>query len=335
MKKNYLLGVLLGMGLAVNAQTTVINDDFESYSLGPLNNTSWDNWDQQGPNNSLDIIVSDKRASSGTKSGYIGVHNDNNGQDALLKMPQVYTTGIVTSEWKMYVPADSVAYFNMQESDVAGDSYGFECMINGYSANDTLMGGVSLANKMVWTFTDAEGRYVFGYTPLQTGQWVTVKQVIDLTNSKLNVFVNGNEITYYYYKSDTDPGNTYPGTQKSVAAFDFYSLADTSNNNSYLSSYYIDDVKVTTENSTGINTVEKNSKLISAYPNPCTDYINFSAKDQTISNVEVFNIFGQKVMSTNVKTASAKLNTQSLAPGIYTAKVTTKDGAFTKKFVVK
>lgn len=344
MRKIYLLGLALTMiSVTSKAQTTVIDDNFESYPLGGLNSGHWKNWYLTDADESLDILVTDRRASSGNKSGYIGVSNEIKGQDAILVMPQVYTAGKVTTEWKMYVPADSVAYFNMQETATPGEFFGFECTINGYGANDTLTGGTSLANKMVWTFTASingeNSRVVFGYAPLQTDQWFTVRQVIDLSNSKLSVFVNNTEITYYYYKSDTEPGNIYPGlddgAQKSVGSFDFYSLADTSNNNSYYSSYYIDDVKVTTENVNGINNVEKNSNLVSLYPNPSNDYITLSMKDEKITGVEVFNVAGQKVLNAQPNAPQAKLNIQNLASGIYTARVSTKAGTFTKEFVVK
>jgi hypothetical protein len=344
MKKIYLLGLALSMFSMANAQTTVIDDGFESYNLGGVNAGHWANWYLSDPDESLDMAVTDRRAATGNKSGYIGVANDNKGQDAILVMPNVYTSGKVTTEWKMYVPADSVAYYNMQEGATPGDFFGFECTINGYGADaDTLTGGISLANKFVWTFTtDIDGqasRVVFGYAPLQTDQWNTVKQVIDLSNGKLNVFVNDAEITYYYYKTDTDPGNTYPdlngAAQKSVASFDFYSLPDTSNNNGFKSSYYIDDVKVITEEVNGISNVEKNSNLVSLYPNPSKGYINLSIGDAVINNVEIFNVTGQKVLSATPNASSTRLNIEGFASGIYTTRITSKDKVYTKEFVVK
>jgi len=337
MKKIYLLGLALATFSMANAQTTVIDDNFESYSVGGLNQAHWGNWFQSGADESLDIAVNDRRASSPTKSGYIGVANDNKGQDALLIMPQTYTSGIVTTEWKMYIPADSVAYFNLQETSTPGQFYGFECMINGYDDQSTLQDGTTLDNKMVWTFiNEDDSRVIFGYTPFVADQWITVKQVIDLTNSKMNVFVNGAEITYYYYKTDEDAGNVYPGTQKSVASFDFYSLPDTSNVNGYFSSYYIDDVKITTQPSTtGISNISKNSNLVSLYPNPSKDYINLSIDDAIMNEVEVYNVAGQKVYSSMPNTGSTKLNVKGFANGMYTVKIKTKDNMYTKQFVVK
>lgn len=337
MKKIYLLALSLTVFSAAKAQTTIIDDNFESYPLGGLNNAHWKNWYLTDPDDALDIVVTDRKAaSSSTKSGYIGVYNEQKGQDAILVMPNVFTKGTVTTEWKMFVPADSVAYFNLQETATPGEAYGFDCTINGYGLpEDTLADGTSLGNKFVWTFISANSRFVFGYAPLQTNQWVTVKQVINLDNSTLNVYVDGTEINYYYYKTDTDLGNTYPGENKSVASFDLYSLPDTSNNNGFFSTYYIDDVKVITENVNSIKNVEKNSNLVSLYPNPSKDYINLSVKDEKITNIEVFNISGQKVLNVQPNTSIATVNIQSLASGVYTAKVGTKAGTFTKEFIVK
>jgi len=331
MKKIYLLGAVLALGLSAKAQTTVINEDFENRALGSLNATPWDNWEEGGADEALDIIVTDRRAASGsTKSGYVGPQNENNGQDVLLKMPTVYTQGKITAEWKMFVPSDSVAYYNLQEAATPGDAYAFECYINTYAAEDTVIGGTSLQHKMVWLYNADGSTYIYAYAPMTNDQWFTVKQVMDLDNGKLSLYVDGVEAVYY----QPVQGNDWPGANKTVASFDFFSFAD-ENNTSLINTYYLDDVKVTTEGGTAINNVQKNSKVIAAYPNPCKEYINLSAENQTIDNVEVYNVFGQKVMSANTKASVAKLNTQSLASGVYTAKVTTKDGTFTKKFVVK
>lgn len=333
MKKMYLLGLALSMFSMVNAQTTVINDDFESYSLGSYYGTHWDNWFLQS-DESLNIKVVNNRASSGTKSGYIGPHNSENGQDALLVFPTVYTQGKVTTEWKMYVPADSMAYFNMQSTEIPGEFYAFDCFMNTYEAADTINGGISLQNKIVWRFSDGTYSYVYGYAPLVTNQWFTLKQVIDLDNSTLSLYVDNTEATYYYYGASATP-NPFPGAQKSVKSIDFYSLIDSSNLDLY-NSYYIDDVKVTTENTNGIATISKNSNLLSVYPNPAANgNINISLKGETIQNVEVVNINGQTVLSATANASSTSLNVSTLAAGMYTVKVSTKDKAYTKNFVVK
>ncbi|KAA5537244.1 T9SS type A sorting domain-containing protein [Taibaiella lutea] len=330
MKKIYLLGLALTMISMANAQTTVIDDGFESYNIGSLYGGNWSNW-QLADDETLNMMVSDVRASpGGTKSGYVGPHNDGNGQDALLKMPSVYTHGKITAEWKMFVPADSVAYYNLQEQATPGGSFGFQCYINTYAATDTLPGGESLAHKLVWTFAVDTVGYLYAYAPLVTDQWFTLKQVMDLDNLTLSLYVDGTEVVYF----QPQVGNDWPGAKKSVAAFDFFSYQD-EDNPDLVNTYYIDDIKVTTENVSGINNVEKNSSIVSLYPNPGKDYISFSVKDEVINNIDVFNVFGQKVLNANAKTSLSKLDIRSLASGIYTAKVTTKNGIFTKKFVVK
>jgi len=323
------MAVAIGMGLMANAQTNVFSDDFEGHNVGTLFGGNWSNWSLTNDAD-LNMAVTDFRASSGTKSGFIGPQNENNGQDALLKFPGVYSSGKVTTEWKVFVPTDSVAYYNLQETATPGESYAFECYINTYGAEDTLSNGTSLQHNFVWLFTPDTTTYLFAYAPVTTNQWVTLKQVMDFDAGKLSLFVDGTEVTYFQPQT----GNSWPGTKKSAGAIDFFSYSN-DNAPDLVNSYYIDDVSITTEGVSGINDVEKNSKLISAYPNPCKEYINLSANDQTITNVDVFNVFGQKVMTANTKSSIAKLNTQSLASGIYTAKVTTKDGTFTKKFTVK
>ena len=343
MKKIYLLGLALGTILGAHAQTTIINDDFESYQIGGVNTSDtgghWGNWYQTGADECLDMTVNNRRFSSGAKSGYIGVHNDNKGQDALLIMPQVYTKGTITTVWKMFVPADSTGYFNMQSTNPPGEtdaSFAFSCEINTFGATDSLADGTNLAGKIVWTASDGTSSFYYAYAPITTDTWFTVKQVMNLDSLVTHFYVNDVPVTYYYYGTEAEGGNKWPGQDTAVTSVDFFSLSDTSAANGLLCSYYVDDVNVTTLGTTGINNVNKNSNLVSLYPNPGKDFINISINNnQVINTVEVFNVAGQRVLVTKGNASSARLNIQSLSSGIYTVKIATKQGIYSKEFTVK
>ena len=56
------------------------------------------------------------------------------------------------------------------------------------------------------------------------------------------------------------------------------------------------------------------------YPNPTQDVINFTYKD-SITEVEVYNLLGQKVLQTVPNATSAAVNVSNLAAGAYLVKL--------------
>ncbi len=68
-----------------------------------------------------------------------------------------------------------------------------------------------------------------------------------------------------------------------------------------------------------------NNISIKVFPNPTSDFLRISAKD--VSKVELYNILGSKVISTNTTT----VNLKELTNGVYILKVYTPAGIVTKK----
>jgi hypothetical protein len=92
---------------------------------------------------------------------------------------------------------------------------------------------------------------------------------------------------------------------------------------------YLDNINITSVTGSGI--FEYNSSLnFSLYPNPTTGQFTVSGLQSAGSQIEIFNLMGEKVYQT---TANTKQETISLdAPkGMYFIKVTDGDSSFTKK----
>lgn len=73
---------------------------------------------------------------------------------------------------------------------------------------------------------------------------------------------------------------------------------------------------------------------VSAYPNPVTDQLNISSK-QNIREVKIFNISGQLVLNAKANNNSTAVNVSSLKAGVYVAHVTTDKGTETIKVIKK
>lgn len=79
------------------------------------------------------------------------------------------------------------------------------------------------------------------------------------------------------------------------------------------------------------DTVQENEKGIKLYPNPAKETLRVDGKD--ILHVELFNIVGQKVLSTNKDFGAIQLN--NLPNGMYFVRLLTQQGEKTVKLVVE
>lgn len=69
------------------------------------------------------------------------------------------------------------------------------------------------------------------------------------------------------------------------------------------------------------------------YPNPSSDTWTISTPNNMINSVEVFNVLGKKVISQNFNSDEVSISVQSLASGIYLARLTTNAGVKTMKLI--
>ena len=70
---------------------------------------------------------------------------------------------------------------------------------------------------------------------------------------------------------------------------------------------------------------------INIFPNPANGFWNVSSKDATIIKVEIYNIQGQLVLSTQPKSNFEKISSEGFISGMYLLKVTTEKGNKTFK----
>lgn len=81
------------------------------------------------------------------------------------------------------------------------------------------------------------------------------------------------------------------------------------------------------------STEERDLFASKVYPNPASDAWTISTPNNTIRTVQVFNVLGRQVVSQSFDSDSASISVQSLASGIYLARVTTDAGTKTMKLI--
>lgn len=304
MKKIYLLAFALGaFAFSANAQ---FNDDMESYSLGPLHEEQWSSW--TGVAGGGDIIVSDEYANSGGQSGFV---SGDLVQDALLLLGNK-TSGAWQLDFKMYIPGGKSGYFNFQGQTEAGGAGG------GGNA------GVFLSPNLVFNNVQSAsgapglgGAYgnVDDPDPIYTWTypqdfWFDVSIIFDVDAITWTMTIDGTEIP-------TQPMDDAPV----VGGIDFFSF-DANNE------YYIDDVVFAS--TAGVQDFSADSFRV--YPNPVKDILNISTKT-AVDSIEVYDVLGKKVLSTQPDVISPKINMSGLASGAYMVKVTIGNASKTVKII--
>lgn len=74
--------------------------------------------------------------------------------------------------------------------------------------------------------------------------------------------------------------------------------------------------------------------LVKYYPNPAANVLNFTSPEM-VSNVQIFNLIGQKVLERKLNATEGQIDISSLAPGNYLVQATTEMGTETFKIAKK
>ncbi len=193
-------------------------DDFEGYNMDdPLSTQStwWTTWSGQS-GTPEEGTVSTAQAYDGTQSMFIQGAAGGGPQDVILDLGD-YNTGRYCLSFRIYMPANSGAYYNIQHVfDGAAGEYEWASQIT-FDAGGTASldaGGAAAA-----TFDFA------------SDTWIQVTQIFDLTNDWTGLMIDGSPLYQWPFSWQA----TQPNGQLNLSAVDFYPLDDTH-------SFYIDDV---------------------------------------------------------------------------------------------
>lgn len=101
----------------------------------------------------------------------------------------------------------------------------------------------------------------------------------------------------------------------------------TPNTASPTATYLIDDIQQTIPGGTlNIESLTK-EETIQYYPNPSTDRVNFSSKEEKIASIVLFDVLGNQVASITPNSSRTSIDVSNLPNGIYIAKVTMQNNS--------
>lgn len=317
--KNLLLISSIVLPSIMFAQTSIISDNFDSYTSG---NTVvaqsagiWDTW-TGGGGTLEDPFVSNTFSSSASNS--MNVYNNGVQQflhDVVLPFPSTYTTGIYEFKMKIYVPSGSGGYFNLGGAWTTGGA-GFQYQAHVYFNTD----GSGHIN--------SSGFAVFSYSQ---DVWTDVSLMVDLGTNTYDAFIDGISIGTGL--------NLLNGTG-GIGVVDIFAVASTNTSNTVEapSNFYVDDVELLDWTSVGVEDLDSDiSMTISPNPSNGNFVVNLNNIDKGNYTLTVNDMAGKLISSEvlNVAAATTFNYDLNLNSGFYFLNITNGNHTVTKKIVIK
>ncbi|WP_169744664.1 T9SS type A sorting domain-containing protein [Siansivirga zeaxanthinifaciens] len=197
------------------------------------------------------------------------------------------------------------------------------------------------ANDIVWYPTE------YTYTDLGTDLTPKVNQFFIVIKYVIgNGVTDGTGTGVGYMWVNPTIGSTEPTpdvthnvalASKNRTSFQSVLLQASSNNRNPAS--YVDEIRVAGSwlEAVGLPTlsISKNEiEGLKVYPNPAKDYLTIESNKVKISLVEIYNILGSKVLSSNSLIGN-KLNVSSLSKGVYLLKINSEAKTSVRKIVIE
>ena len=213
MKKRLLVASLL---LTATGMAQTFTDNFDGYTAGQYlaanSGGNWTTW-SNAPGGTEDVLVSSANSVSGSNSIYFASTAQNGGPTDLIKNFGVLNTGQFSLEFNINVESGKAAYFNLQKTATAGQTYTLDC---NFSDN----GALKITNQFGLNFTSS-------YTQ---GTWFNFRMDINFNTNVWEVFID-----------DVSVG-TFSNSVNQVASIDLFPVDQ---DTPYSSGYFVDDFQYT------------------------------------------------------------------------------------------
>ena len=319
--KKLLLSAAFAVPFLMNAQTTLVSEDFDGYAAGDLltevgSANGWREWGVANGSASAGYSaqVTDLAASSGTLAGRSGSDGTID-SDAIWSWTDL-TTGRYAVTMSLYLPAGSAGgYIGVGDSDMDG---------SGGQPNALYIMGDSL-------LLMGDDAAYFGQAPLTPDTWFVVEMLIDLDAATAELLVDGTSygVGNATYTADGIGlgGLDLWGTQVDVTQQGVYNPGD----------YYYDDLAVIEIDQTGLE--ENNPMAIGVSPNPSNGEFSIDFNDYAFDNASltITNMLGAVVYTETLSAVSnaTKNFNLDINSGVYVVKVADNANEFSSRIVIK
>lgn len=300
MKRTLLLCSTATLLLSASAQTVLINESFEAYSVGAMpvsvNPAVFAFW----PGGTVDHVITDSLAHGGNNSmSCIATSAGGGPADVLLKLGDE-TAGSYSLSWWMFVPSGFGGYFNIQHNEdaapasYAGDFSFFDGgTVRAYGAGDSI-----------------DGSY-----PQDT--WFQVNLFFDLTAMQASFLIGLTPVSTWDFNT-TSAG---AAAANQLGSINFYAYGG---GGSTVGHYYVDDISYIQLPNISVQEVD-GARDFSIHPVPTNALITITSGSQEPAQWRVIDMSGREVMTSTallVPGSNSIVDISALAPGAYTMELT-------------
>lgn len=221
------------------------------------------------------------------------------------------------------VPQTSDTYSNVGATAEAGLTAGYSCFEDNNNTG-------ALLNNSVWFTLTGDGEW---YT-VATGDCAGAAEFFE-GDTQMAIY-SGSCGTLSPVACDEDinfaGGNYFSEiTFETTAGVEYFILVDGYDYTSFGAEAASGDFCLTvTQTFVGVSEIE--AVQVNVYPNPANDVVNVRS-NEVISSIEMYNVVGELVMTSNPRNMVSVLNVSDLEVGIYTIQVATAKGTAVQRFV--
>ena len=241
--KHISLLALLAIAGALNAQ--LYFEDFDSYAVGDYiaveGAPAWAVWTAGNEGGEMDAQITNEAALSGGQSLKIFGNLLGGPMDVVLVAG---IEGAYEVTFNMLIPPGNSGYYNVQENQIPGTAWAFECNLNSDGTVNYNVDGLIVATG--------------AYTP---GSWLKVTHFIDTDSDLMHLYLDDEYLAQV----------PYDGSQ--VGGVNFYGAGDGVN----IPTYYIDDVLVDLTDPVVDNVKQAIPIDYNFGPNPARDLVRVQA----------------------------------------------------------
>jgi OOP family OmpA-OmpF porin len=242
--------------------------------------------------------------SSTVPSNFFGYQNANTG-NAYAGLYSYHTVGGVDSNYREYIS------IKLMDSLMQGEKYDVDFYISrSDSSNYATILGIYFSPDSIYSSSSNNLNFIPQLEEtsaiIDKNQWV--KLSYQYTANGGEKYIN---IGNFRQKNLSDTINTADG-------------GDTNNPDYYAAYYFIDDVSVVKDTTTGVNDFYTHEK-VTIYPNPVTDYLNINTINETY-DLTIFNSLGQVIfMEKNIRDTNKRISTNQFDSGLLFINIKTKN----------
>ena len=323
--KKILLSAAFAVPFLMNAQITLVSEDFESYSDGDVltdvaGDNGWREWgaDFGAASAGYSSLASSAYAATGSMSGR-SVSNETVDSDGIYAWNNI-NAGQYMIKMSLYVPEGS-----------AGGYIGIGDNMMDINENYSTMYYIISGDTLLLV---SDGAAYIAQAPLTPGAWDAVDLMVDLDGNTSEVFLNG-------VSAGTGTAGNGAMAVNGLGAFDLWGtgidvFADPVEYNP--GEYFYDDIEVV-DMTGGAGIAENNPMSIGVSPNPSNGEFSIDFNDYAFDNASltITNMMGAVVYSEKLSAVSnaTKNFNLDINAGVYVVKVADNTNEYSSRIVIK